>query len=591
MSSMEMYLVVYHGANLRPDEPLWPARDRIVVSHGHTSPGAYAALADAGFFPIEQAVAHFRQAESPFEGHVERTVPGIEWNTGNLGQGLSAALGMAMASRITGTGWHTFCLMGDGGQHKGQVAEARRVAVHHEVSDLTVLIDRNNVQISGHAAEVMGVDLRADWEADGWRVLEVDGHDVERIYEAVHEAVHDERRPVAIICHTTIGKGVSFMEDDPHWHGAALDDEGYAKAMRELGLEPYVDRARAQRSESVTVSEPDISRPRFEIDTGTPRTYTREKDTDNRSAWGAALADISQANPDTPMAVVDCDLVPSVKTGAFRDARPEDFIQAGIGEHNAAAMAGAMSVSGVLTFWADFGVFGLDEVYNQQRLNDINMTSLKLALTHCGLDVGEDGKTHQCLDYVGAFKNMFGWKVIVPADPNQTDRAVRWAARAPGDIAVAMGRSKLPVILDEEGRPLFGGEAEFEYGRIVWAREGADATILAMGTVAPAAVDAADALRDEGLGVGVGIVACPLALDGEALRRAVSHDPVFTVEDHNVRTGLGATVAEWLGSNGHAAKLQRLGVERYSSSGAAGDLLHIAGLDAEGISAAVRMAI
>lgn len=591
MSSLEMYLTLYHFADVRPDDPRWSERDRIVIDHGHTSPAAYAALADAGFFPLDDAVAHFRQAESPFEGHVERSVPGIEWNTGNLGQGLSAAVGMAFASRLTGGGWHTYCLMGDGGQHKGQVAEARRVASHHGLVDLTVLIDVNRIQITGRTADVLAVDIAADWAADGWRVVEVDGHDIAALYEAVRAARENRSAPVALLCRTTIGKGVSFMEDDPAWHGAPLEDEAYVRAMTELGLEPQLDRARARRGEAVGVLETPVRPTAPVLEASEPRTYGPDRDRDDRSAWGAALVDIASANPGLPLAVVDCDLAPSVKTSALADIRPEGFLQLGIGEHNAAVVAGALSVSGVLTFWADFGVFGIDEVYNQQRLNDINATSLKLVLTHCGLDVGEDGKTHQCLDYVGALRNCFGWKVIVPADPNQTDRAVRWATGAPGNVAIAMGRSKLPVLLGQDGAPLFGDGYVFEHGRIDWARQGGDATILAMGTVCGAALEATDRLRADGYDVGMAVVATPLDLDDEAMQLAARTGAIVTVEDHSSRTGLGAAVAEWAGSHGVVVRLVRLGVDRYASSGSSADLLRIAGLDVDGIEATARLTL
>ncbi len=189
MSSIELYTTLYCCARLMPSEPRWPERDRIVVSHGHTSPGVYSALASAGFFPAEEFVAHFRQAGSPFEGHVERSVPGVEWSTGNLGQGLSAAVGMALGARMTGRGWQTFCVMSDGEQHKGQVAEARRLAVSKQLSDLTVLVDLNGVQISGHTRDVLPVDVAKDFAADGWKVVEIDGHDIAAIYGAVRDAV------------------------------------------------------------------------------------------------------------------------------------------------------------------------------------------------------------------------------------------------------------------------------------------------------------------------------------------------------------------------------------------------------------------
>lgn len=582
-SSAEIYTVLYGCANLRPDEPHWEGRDRIVVSHGHTSPGVYCALAYAGFFDPSQVEAHFRQAGSVFEGHVERAVPGVEWSTGNLGQGLSAGVGMALGARLTGQAWHTYVVMSDGEQHKGQVAEARRLAVKQGLCDLTVIVDLNGIQISGHTSDIMPVDVAADFAADGWRVVRVDGHSIEAIHAALVEAAACSEAPVCIIAETVIGKGVSFMEDEPEFHGRGLTAQEYAAAMVELGLESQLDSARAMRDEPCLVPEMEFATPAPDVAGGEPRRYGLDEKTDNRSAWGAALADLAAANPDVPMAVLDCDLMTSVKTQGFAKERPDAFIQCGVGEHNAAAVTGALSVTGVLSFWADFGVFGCDEVYNQQRLNDINGAAAKVVLTHCGLDVGEDGKTHQCLDYVGAPRNFFGWRVIVPADPNQTDAAIREMAGMQGNVCVAMGRSKLPVISSADGSPLFGSDYRFKYGDIVVARGGDGPWVLAMGTVAGAAVAAADALAAAGKGVQVAIVASPLHLDPAFMERAAAGETIVTVEDHSIHTGLGASVAEWLAAHGSGTRLLRLGVDRYHSSGAAPDLLSNAGLDADGI--------
>ena len=588
MSSMETYLTLYRFANLHPKDPCWGARDRVIVSHGHTSPGVYAALADAGFFDIEDVVPHFRQADSIFEGHVERSVPGVEWSTGNLGQGLSAGVGSALAARITGGAWHTFVAMSDGEQHKGQVAEARRLAAKEGLCDLTVVVDLNGIQISGHTRDVMPVDVAADFIADGWGVEEVDGHDYAELYGAISRAVADCSRPCAIIAHTVIGKGVTFMEDEAEFHGRGLTAEEYGRAMEELGLEPQLEHYLALRTSPCATARVVHPRPAIATVTGIPRTYTVEKDTDNRSAWGTALLDIADSEPSTPIAVLDCDLAVSVKTEVFAQARPDAFIECGVGEHNTATVGGAMSVNGVLTFWSDFGVFGIDEAYNQQRLNDINEAHLKLAVTHCGLDVGEDGKTHQCLDYVGAFRDFFGWKVIVPADPNQTDRAVRWMASQPGCIAIAMGRSKLPAIARSDGNPAFAGDYEFRYGAVDWVRGGADATVLVMGTPAGAAVRAAAIVARQGMRVAVGVVSSPLALSDEDMERALATPMLVTVEDHSVRSGLGASVAEWLALSGRATDLTRIGVDGYRSSGASRDLLAACHLDADGIASVLR---
>jgi transketolase len=593
MSSLETYQVLYGCAQMRPEDPTWPGRDRVIVSHGHTSPGVYVSLADAGFFELEDAVAHFRQAGSIFEGHVERSVPGVEWSSGNLGQGLSAGVGSALAARLTGGGWHTYVAMSDAEQMKGQVGEARRLAAKYRLCDLTVTVDLNHAQISGHTQQVMPVDVAADFAADGWGVLEVDGHDTAAIYQALMSARADASRPFAVLAHTTIGHGVSFMEDDPEYHGRGLTPEEYARAMAELGLDAsWLDRARERRPLPLA-TKPAVCQPNVvAASLGTPRTYTRGKDTDDRSAWGTAVADLATANPVQPMAVFDCDLMASVKTGEFASAHPDAFIECGVGEHNVAVVSGAASVNGVLALWADFGVFGIDEVYNQQRLNDINGAGLKLVLTHCGLDVGEDGKTHQCLDYVGALRNAFGWRVIVPADPNQTDRSVRAAAAMPGCVAIAMGRSRLPVVLDDSGGPAFAGGYEFRYGRIDEVRSGgADAVVLAMGTLVGSAVDAADTLRAEGRSIGVAVVSCPLELDDAFMERAVRAPLLVTVEDHNLHTGLAASVAEWAALRGVAMGLLRLGVDSYRSSGAARDLFATAGLDAPGIAASIRTAL
>lgn len=591
-SSLEIYTLLVGTARLRPLEPRWEGRDRIVMSHGHTSPGAYAALAHAGFFPAGEVEAHFRRAGSVFEGHVERSVPGIEWSTGNLGQGLSAGVGLALGARMTGADWHTFVAMSDGEQMKGQVGEARRLGAREALGTVTAVVDWNGIQISGRTRDVMPVDLPATWAADGWRVYECDGHDLKALHEAIAAAV-DDGVPSVVLARTIIGKGVSFMEGLPEFHGRSLTRDEYVKATDELGAGPdALGAAVVRRTAPCQVSHLDHQTPAIAIERGSARSYEPGTQADCRSAWGAALVDLADANPDTAIAVFDCDLAVSVKTDGFLAAHPSGFVQCGVGEHNAATAAGACStVPGVVTFWSDFGVFGVDEAYNQQRLNDLNGAALKLAVTHCGLDVGEDGKTHQCLDYVGAFRDFFGWKVIVPADANQADRAVREAAALQGCVAIAMGRSKLPVICDREGAALFDGEYEFNYGDIVWARDGSDACILAMGTVAGAAVAASDLLREEAIGAAVGIVACPLHLDDRMMDRVASMPAVLTVEDHNVSTGLGASVAQWLADSGVGVSFTRLGVQGFQPSGPASDLFKRAGLDAAGIAASVRRAL
>lgn len=246
-------------------------------------------------------------------------------------------------------------------------------------------------------------------------------------------------------------------------------------------------------------------------------------------------------------------------------------------------MAGALSAEGVITFFADFGVFGISETYNQHRLNAINGTNLKVVVTHCGLNVGEDGKTHHGLDYISGPMNWYGFKVIVPGDPNQTDRAVRYAAKEYGNFVIAMGRSKLPIILDENGKPFFGEGYAFEYGKIDVVREGNDAAIVTYGSTLHLAVEAADDLRKEGIKVSVLNVSCPVDLDIETLKM-LDGKPVLVVEDHNVFTGLGSYLGTVLLENGILPKKYvRVGVPEFAVSGDYKLLYKLYGLDKEGI--------
>ena len=588
MSSLDTYLTLWACANVDPADPWKEGRDRIVVSHGHTSPGVYSVLAELGFVDNQEAVSSFRSTQNLFEGHIEREIPGVEWTTGNLGQGLSAACGMVLGDRIHGREIRAFVPMGDGEQQKGQISEARRFAVKYNLHGITAIIDRNRLQIGGDTDDIMPQDLRAGWESDGWHVVEIDGHDAAAIYGALREAGEDSSKPWCIIANTVMGKGVSFMEDKADFHGRALNKEELAAAVAELGeptdlwdMAPLEER-RARRLESTV---PTLPRVNVNLNPGNAVTYDAETKTDCRSAFGRALHEVAQAtdgsNP--PIAAFDCDLEGSVKLNAFHKDYPDHFFQAGIQEHHTATCAGALSTCGVTTVFADFGVFGVCETYNQHRLSDINHAEIKIACTHIGLDVGEDGKTHQCIDYVGLLRNIFGMRIFVPADPNQTDRVVRHALTTPGMAFIGMGRSKLPTILDESGNPFFGGEYTFEPGQVDFIRRGNSGLVVAMGTPTGQAVAAVDALRADGLDVGLAHIATPDRIDASSLAEIARQPFVVTVEDHSVNTGLGSCLAEALFDHGSALPHLRIGVENYAPSGPSTEVYRHCGLDADSI--------
>lgn len=583
LSSADILTLLWTYANVKPDHVDDPGRDRIVVSHGHIAAAVYAVLGRLGYFRPEEAICGFRMSGSSFEGHVDPKVPGVEWASGNLGQGLSAACGFALSSKLTGVDYRVYCVMGDGEQQKGQVSEARRFASKYSLSNLTVIIDCNELQAMGPRDIIMPQDLTAEWKAAGWEVIETDGHSFPDIYAAVSRAVHDTERPTAILAKTTMGRGISFIEDDFEYHGKVLTQEECLAAIVELGcVREHLSLTRT----CWTGSDSEREHVENRIKRGAARTYTAP--TDCRTAFGNALADISVVNEDVPIAVFDCDLTASVKTDSFAALRPDGFVQCGIQEHSAATIAGAVSRSGVLSFFVDFGVFGLDETYNQHRMNDINDTSLKLICTHCGLDVGEDGKTHQCMDYIGLAANLYGSRLVIPADANQTDRAIRHVASEPGSFIVAVGRSRVPIITDESGAPLYGGKYEYHHGRADWVRRGDDGVIIAVGNMVHRAVAVSELLRSGGLRVGVLNLSCPLALDEEAVTAGASTGFVATYEDHNVRTGMGSLVGSYLMERGLNCRFVRFGAVRYGTSGTPEENYRLQHLDTKSVAESIR---
>ncbi len=218
-----------------PKRPDWPERDRFILSKGHAVPALYAAMAEAGYFPRQELMT-LRRLNSRLQGHpVSTALPGIEACTGALGQGLSVAQGMALASKLGGGKFRVYCMIGDGESQEGQIWEASMSAAKFKLDTLTVILDNNNGQIDGHVTEVMNLEpIDAKWRAFNWNVLPIDGHDLEQILEALAKAGETRGRPTLIWARTIKGKGVSFMENDVAWHGTAPNAEQAERALAEL---------------------------------------------------------------------------------------------------------------------------------------------------------------------------------------------------------------------------------------------------------------------------------------------------------------------------------------------------------------------
>ena len=221
--------------NVDPKNPTMPDRDRLVLSKGHTAPALYSVLANRGFFPVED-LKTLRHIDSYLQGHpVLGKVPGVDMSTGSLGQGISAACGMALSGKLDNETYSVYAVLGDGEIEEGQVWEAAMFAAHYQLDNLVAIIDNNGLQIDGKISEVMSpYPIDEKFRAFGWHVIVIDGHDFNEIEKAFNEASTVANQPVAIIQKTTKGKGVSYMENQVSWHGSAPNEEQYNTAMSEL---------------------------------------------------------------------------------------------------------------------------------------------------------------------------------------------------------------------------------------------------------------------------------------------------------------------------------------------------------------------
>ena len=376
------------------------------------------------------------------------------------------------------------------------------------------------------------------------------------------------------------------MEGEREYHGRALNEEEATRALDELGIANDLNELKKQTgaSKSHEYKPHNLNTPRLK--TGKPRVHDEE--THPRVVFGDVLAEIAELNPKVPMAVLDCDLAESVRSDKFARIRPHGFFEAGVSEHTTATIAGVLSISGIVTVWADFGVFSIDEVYNQLRLNDINNTELKICATHLGYNVGPDGKTHHCIDYLGLLRNLFGFRMIIPGDPNQTDHIVRYVLNQKGNYVIGLSRTKLSIIKTLDDKSYFDENYVYEYGMCDRIREGKDCAIMTFGAMLPLAVKADEMLRAHGVNSSVYNIAAPLLIDEEIVREAAATKFIITYEDHVVQGGLGNTVAQTLARAQISTKVLQLGIKEYGASDKPQDLYRHYGLDAESLAKVIE---
>ncbi|MGZ8218316.1 transketolase [Methylomagnum sp.] len=553
-----------------PTDPSARNVDTFILSKGHAAPVLWAALREAG--ATREDIRSLRKLGSTFEGHPTPMNPWVKVATGSLGQGLAAANGIALANRLDGIPAKVYCLLGDGECSEGSVWEAAQFAALHKLSDLVAIVDVNGLEQStatpyGHDT---GVFARR-FQAFGWQTLEIDGHDMAEILEALYQAGKGGSAPTAILARTMKGRGVSFLEGEPGWHGKALDREQMARALNELGegeAALKVESRRINRHDPTTPNPP----PRLALN------YRVGESLATRKAFGEALRQLGESVPE--LVVLDGDVKNSTYTELFAQAFPKRFFQGYIAEQNLAGTALGLAVCGKIPVFATFAAF-LSRAYDFIRMAAHSQPPhLVFCGSHAGVSIGEDGPSQMGLEDLAMFRALPNTTVLYPCDAVSAARLTAAALTTPGIVYVRTTRAGTPVIYaNDEAFPVGGSKTLRESGRDLCA-------VVAAGITLHEALAAADALEKDGVAVRVIDAYSVKPLDAETLRRAaLETSALLVVEDHWADGGLGDAVD--VAVNGHAP-VHRLGVTGWPRSGTPEELLDLMGISRRAIARKVR---
>ena len=581
MSAAEIMSVLFFDEmRYDPRDPDSLANDEFVLSKGHAAPVLYAAYAEAGTIPVAE-LQELRNFDSRLEGHpIPGRAPGVRVATGSLGQGLAAAIGMALAINHDGGGQRVYALLGDGEMAEGSVWEAMNLAPHLGVSNLCAILDMNRL---GQSDPTLfgwdGAGYAAKAAAFGWDVHECDGHDVAALQAAL-AAARAADRPSFIVARTVKGKGVSFLEDHEAMHGKAVPDDQQAAALAEV--EARIAAAgkpagAANGGAPATAASAAQERAPLALTTS----YEKGAKIATRKAYGAALAKLGAADPD--MFVLDADVKNSTFTDAFFAAFPERSVECYIAEQNMIGIATGLQARGKRAFAATFAAF-LSRAFDQVRMAAHSQANLKLAGSHTGVSIGEDGASQMGLEDVAMLRAVLGSAVLCPADGVAAEKLTCLSANYDGVSYVRTARPDVAVI--------YGNDEEFTLGgsKVLRRSESDRVTLVGAGVTLHEALAAADLLAAEGIAARVIDCYSIKPLDAATLRAAAAETAaIVTAEDHYAEGGLGEAVAAAV--SGAGAPVHVLAVRRTPHSGKGAELLAEQTLDAAGIAAAARSAL
>ncbi|XP_055316152.1 transketolase-like protein 2 [Sitodiplosis mosellana] len=569
-----MSVLFFNTMRYKLSEPRNPSSDRLILSKGHACPILYAAWAEAGLFPIED-LNNLRKFDSDLEGHPTPRLNFIDVGTGSLGQGVAVAAGMAYIGKyLDKASYRTYAIVGDGESAEGSIWESLHFASHYNLDNLCVIFDVNRLGQSEATSLQHNMEVyRKRLDAFGFNAIVVDGHDVEELCKAFHEASVTKDKPTAIIAKTFKGKFFPNIEDLDNWHGKPLGEHADAVIKH---LNGFIHNKGPLQIAPPKPVEDAVKVQIANIRLATPPEYKLGEQVATRLAYGTALAKIATNNG--RVIALDGDTKNSTYSDKLKKAFPDRYIECFIAEQNLAGVAiGAACRGRTVAFVSTFATF-FSRAFDQIRMGAISQTNVNFVGSHCGVSIGEDGPSQMGLEDIAMFRTIPGSTVFYPSDAVSTERAVELAANTQGICFIRTSRPNTAVI--------YSNTQKFEVGKAHVVRQSDNDTVLLIGAgiTLYEALAAAAELEKSGVHARVLDPFTIKPLDEAAVianAKAVG-GRVVVVEDHYKEGGLGEAVLHAVAEQPRIV-VKHLAVQKVPRSGPPTVLIDQFGLSARHI--------
>ncbi|GAB1869270.1 transketolase [Camponotus japonicus] len=575
-----MSVLFFHTMRYKISAPRDPSSDRFILSKGHAAPILYAAWAEAGLFPSSELL-NLRKFDSDLEGHPTPRLNFVDVGTGSLGQGLSVAAGMAYVGKnYDKASYRVYCLIGDGETAEGSIWEALHFSSYYKLDNLCAIFDINRLGQSEPTSLQHNMEVyRKRLEAFGFNALVVDGHDVEELAKAFHEAHNTKGRPTAILAKTFKGKYFPEIENLENWHGKPLGNKANEVIQHLNGLikNPGPPALHPQKPLVDDAPNVDISN----ITLASPPNYKLGEHVATRLAYGTGLAKLAKSN--SRVIALDGDTKNSTYAEKIKTVDPTRFIEGFIAEQNVVGVAiGAACRDRTVAFVSAFATF-FSRAFDQIRMGAISQTNVNFVGSHCGISIGEDGPSQMGLEDIAMFRAIPGSTIFYPSDAVSTERAVELAANTKGICFIRTSRPATAVLYKND-EPLIIGKA-----KIIKSSANDQVLVIGAGVTLHEAIKAADELAKNGVNIRVIDPFTIKPIDAQTIIKNAKEvgGRIITVEDHYPQGGLGEAVQSAVALERNII-VKKLAVPNVPRSGPPTVLLESYGINAHNIVIAVQ---